>query len=49
MFNNPSVLNGGSNAIADGRNVSVKVFHTLMSMPEEVMNLGWTMQELVTF
>lgn len=35
VYNNPSVLNGGSNAIADGRNVSIKVFHTLMSMPEE--------------
>ncbi len=35
VYSNPSVLNGGSNAIADGRNVAIKVFHTFMSMPED--------------
>jgi hypothetical protein len=35
VYNNPSVLNGGSAAITDGRNVSIKVFHTFMNMPEE--------------
>lgn len=35
VYSNPGVLNGGSNAIADGRNVSIKVFHTLMHMPED--------------
>ena len=34
VFSNPSVLNGGSNAVTDGRNVSIKVFHTFMNMPE---------------
>ena len=34
VYNNPSVLNGGSNAVTDGRNVSIKVFHTFMKMPE---------------
>lgn len=35
VYSNPSVLNGGSNAVTDGRNVSIKVFHTFMSMPDE--------------
>ncbi|UAM98593.1 zinc-dependent metalloprotease [Polaribacter litorisediminis] len=35
VYNNPTVLNGGSAAITDGRNVSIKVFHTFMNMPEE--------------
>ena len=35
VYNNPSVLNGGSQAITDGRNVAIKVFHTFMSMPED--------------
>ena len=35
VYSNPSVLNGGSNAVTDGRNVAIKVFHTFMSMPEE--------------
>lgn len=34
VYSNPSVLNGGSAAITDGRNVSIKVFHTFMNMPE---------------
>jgi hypothetical protein len=34
VYNNPSVLNGGSAAVTDGRNVSIKVFHTFMNMPE---------------
>ena len=35
VYSNPSVLNGGSRAVTDGRNVSIKVFHTFMNMPEE--------------
>jgi hypothetical protein len=35
VYNNPNVLNGGSAAVTDGRNVSIKVFHTFMNMPEE--------------
>ena len=35
VYKNPSVLNGGSNAIKDGRNVSIKVFHAFLQMPEE--------------
>jgi len=34
VYSNPSVLNGGSSAVTDGRNVSIKVFHTFMKMPE---------------
>ncbi|WP_442266777.1 zinc-dependent metalloprotease [Tenacibaculum sp. ZS6-P6] len=34
VYNNPSVLNGGSSAIKDGRYVSIKVFHTFMNMPD---------------
>jgi len=35
VYSNPTVLNGGSDAVTDGRNVSIKVFHTFMNMPEE--------------
>ncbi|MBN09814.1 MAG: hypothetical protein CMC79_05555 [Flavobacteriaceae bacterium] len=35
VYKNPSVLNQGSDAIADGRNVSIKVFHSLTSMPKD--------------
>lgn len=35
VYNNPTVLNGGSAAVTDGRNVSIKVFHTFMNMPED--------------
>ena len=34
VYSSPSVLNGGSNAVADGRNVSIKFFHSLIAMPE---------------
>ncbi|MDB2384993.1 zinc-dependent metalloprotease [Polaribacter sp.] len=34
VYSNPSVLNGGGSDITDGRNVSIKVFHTFMNMPE---------------
>jgi len=34
VYSSPSVLNNGSNAVADGRNVSIKVFQSLMAMPE---------------
>ncbi|SDS96148.1 zinc-dependent metalloprotease [Winogradskyella sediminis] len=34
VYSKPSVLNGGSQALADGRNVSIKVFHSLIAMPD---------------
>ena len=34
VYSSPSVLNGGSSAVTDGRNVSIKVFHSLIAMPE---------------
>jgi len=34
VYSSPSVLNSGSNAVADGRNVSIKVFHSLIEMPD---------------
>jgi len=34
VYSNPTVLNGGGRDVTDGRNVSVKVFHTFMNMPK---------------
>ena len=34
VYSSPSVLNGGSNAVTDGRNVSIQVYHSLIAMPE---------------
>lgn len=34
VYSKSSVLNGGSRAVADGRNVSIKVYHSLIKMPE---------------
>lgn len=34
VYSKPSVLNKGSQAVTDGRNVSIKVFHSLIEMPE---------------
>lgn len=34
VYSTPSVLNGGSSAVTDGRNVSIKVYHSLIAMPE---------------
>ncbi|CAH8286210.1 uncharacterized protein DUF5117 [Mariniflexile fucanivorans] len=34
VYSSPSISNRGSNAVADGRNVSIKVFHSLMAMPD---------------
>lgn len=33
VYSSPAVLNNGSNALSDGRNVSIKVFHSLIEMP----------------
>lgn len=33
-YSKVSTLNGGSNAVSDGRNVSIKVYHSLIKMPE---------------
>lgn len=35
VYSKGSVLNGGSRAVTDGRSVSVKVFHSLIAMPED--------------
>jgi hypothetical protein len=34
VYTNPAVLNGGSQAVTDGRNVSIKVFHSLIALPD---------------
>ncbi|WP_353779971.1 zinc-dependent metalloprotease [Winogradskyella sp. 3972H.M.0a.05] len=34
VYSKPSVLNGGSAAVTDGRNVSVTVYHSLIAMPD---------------
>ncbi|MUU77336.1 zinc-dependent metalloprotease [Winogradskyella endarachnes] len=34
VYSKPSVLNGGSRGVTDGRNVSIKVFHSLIAMPD---------------
>lgn len=34
VYNNPSVLNGGSSAVTDGRNVSIKVYHSMIELPD---------------
>jgi hypothetical protein len=34
VYSKPSTLNGGSEAISDGRNVSIKVLHNLIAMPD---------------
>lgn len=34
VYSSPSVLNRGSSAITDGRNVSIKVNHSLIAMPD---------------
>lgn len=34
VYSSKSILNSGSNAVTDGRNVSIKVFHSLMAVPE---------------
>jgi len=34
VYSKPSTLNGGSNAVVDGRNVSIKINHSLIEMPD---------------
>lgn len=34
VYSKGSTLNGGSNAVADGRNVSIKILHSLIAMPD---------------
>lgn len=34
VYTNPAVLNGGSEAVTDGRNVSIKVYHSLIELPD---------------
>lgn len=33
-YTSSAVINSGSNALADGRNVSIKVYHSLLAMPD---------------
>ena len=35
VFKNPGVLNSGSEAVTDGRYVSIEVFHSMMAMPDD--------------
>lgn len=35
VFKNPSVFNSGSDAVTDGRNISIQVFHSFIKMPDE--------------
>ncbi len=35
VFKNPNVLNSGSEAVTDGRYVSIQLFHSLMNMPDD--------------
>lgn len=35
IYNNPNYLNGGSDAVTDARNISIKVFHSLIKMPDD--------------
>ncbi|MDN5214138.1 zinc-dependent metalloprotease [Fulvivirgaceae bacterium BMA12] len=34
VYSKPSVLNSGSRGVTDGRNVSIKVYHSLIQVPE---------------
>lgn len=34
VYSKGNILNGGSRAVSDGRNVSIKVYHSLIKMPE---------------
>ena len=34
VYSKPNVLNGGGRDVTDGRNVSIKVFHSLIAMPD---------------
>ena len=35
VYSQPSVLNGGSEAVTDGRNVSVQLYQTFLEMPDD--------------
>ena len=35
VYNNPSYLNGGSEAVTDARHVSIQVFHSMIEMPDD--------------
>jgi hypothetical protein len=35
VYKNPGVLNSGSEAVTDGRYVSIEVFHSMMAMPDD--------------
>ena len=39
VFRNPSVLNSGSDAVTDGRNVSIQVFHAFVQMPDDAYEI----------
>ncbi len=35
VYNNPNYINGGSDAIADARHISIQVFHSFVKMPDD--------------
>ena len=35
VYNNPNYLNSGSEAVTDARNISIKVFHSLIEIPDD--------------
>ncbi|WP_130733380.1 zinc-dependent metalloprotease [Flavobacterium sp. J27] len=34
VYSSPAILNNGSNSLSDGRNVSIKVYHSFIAIPE---------------
>lgn len=41
VYSKGSVLNGGSRAVTDGRSVGIKVYHTMLAMPEDDYEVRW--------
>ena len=41
VYNNPSYLNGGSEAVTDARHVSIQVFHSMISMPDDEFEIRY--------
>ena len=41
VYNNPTYLNGGSEAVTDARHVSIQVFHSMISMPDDEFEIRY--------
>ena len=41
VYNNPSYLNGGSEAVTDARHVSIQVFHSMIAMPDDEFEIRY--------